>query len=291
MQIKPMRNYGVDLTEKSLSGTLLALGITDRTVSQMTQAEKEILRYITTLNQARVAMGDFADNIESPANQMKILNNLLTECKVAISSLFINTFAKILPYINAFLMVIKNIAYSLATLFGIEIRDYNSGISGLGEDFVGIEDGANGAADAVKELKRQTLRFDQINNLTEDNSKNNGYGSGGISGGIDQRLLDAITGYDNKMKDIKSKAQEISENIMKWLGFTSETDATTGEISWKFDHITGGTVLGALAVGGTIFLGIKKIFDIVKKIVGINPSKDHYLVTYLVVVKVSKVLI
>lgn len=62
-QSKPMRSFGIDVTQQSMQPILEELGITDRSVKQMSQAEKEILRYITTLRQARVAMGDFANTI------------------------------------------------------------------------------------------------------------------------------------------------------------------------------------------------------------------------------------
>ena len=53
------------------------------------------------------------------------------------------------------------------------------------------------------------------------------------------------------------KATEIRDRIMEWLGFTKEIDPLTGEVGFKFDHITSGTVLGALVVGGGIYKGIK----------------------------------
>lgn len=61
-QTKPLRAYGVDVTQQSMQPILGELGI-DKSVKEMSQAEKEILRYIATLRQARVAMGDFANTI------------------------------------------------------------------------------------------------------------------------------------------------------------------------------------------------------------------------------------
>lgn len=127
--------------------------------------------------------------------------------------------SNILPYANAFLMVIKEVSNAIATMFGIELKDYNSGIASQEGIYDGIADSADDANKAVKELKRQTLGFDEIHNINENN--NNGSGTS-VNGGIDQRLLDAITGYDNGMDKVRMKATEIRDKIMEWLGFTKE---------------------------------------------------------------------
>ena len=62
------------------------------------------------------------------------------------------------------------------------------------------------------------------------------------------------------------KATKIRDNVMEWLGFTKQIDEETGDVSFKFDHITSGTVLGALAVGGIIYSGVKGIANFLKRI-------------------------
>jgi len=233
-QTKPLRSYGIDVTQSSLQPIAESLGITE-SVKNMSQAEKEILRYIATLKQAKIAMGDLANTVESPSNQLKIFRQQLVEAKVALSSLFIGTFSKILPYANAILMVIKEVSKAIADMFGIELKDYNSGIASQEGIYDGIADSADDASSAVKELKRQTLGFDEIHNINEN--KDSGSNSGGTSGGIDQRLLDAIQGYDNGMDKVRMKASEIRDKIMEWLGFTKEIDPLTGEVSFKFKGI------------------------------------------------------
>ena len=230
-QTKPLRSYGIDVTQNSMQPILNKLGITDRSIKQMSQAEKEILRYLTTLEQAKIAMGDFANTIESPANQMKIFKQQLVETKVAVTSLFMGTFANILPYANAFLMVIKEISKSIAAMFGINLSDFNTGIASSEDAYVDLEDSVNDATDAVKELKRQTLGFDQINNINENKNSGNAVS---VSGGVDKRLLDAIKGYDNGMEQVRMKATEIRDRIMEWLGFTKQINPLTGEIDFKY---------------------------------------------------------
>lgn len=247
-QTKPLRNYGIDVTQTSMQPILEKLGITDRSIKEMSQAEKEILRYIATLEQAQVAMGDMANTIESPSNQLKIFKQQLVEVKVALSSLFMGLFGEILPYANAFLMVIKELAESLAIMLGIELTDYNSGIASSEDAYTDLEESINGATEAAKELKRQTLGFDQIHNISENKDNSNSLTP---SGGIDKRLLDAIKGYDNGMAKVKMKATEIRDRIMDWLGFTKEVDETTGEVSFKL---------------GEGYTNLEKILDLVKYI-------------------------
>ena len=267
-QTKPLRSYGIDVTQSTMQPLLESLGINDRTVKDLSQGEKEILRYLASLKQAKVAMGDFANTIESPSNQLKVFKNQLTEAKVALSSLFIGSFSKILPYANALLMVIKEVTKAIGMMFGIKLEDYNSGIADSSEAFTNLEDSIDGATDSVKQLKRQTLGFDQINNINEN--KDSGSGTS-INGGIDQRLLDAIYGYDNGMDKVRMKATEIRDKIMEWLGFTKQIDPLTSEISWKLDgsNSTMGKLITSLkkvvkygkeAVSG-VFKVIKKDFD------------------------------
>lgn len=61
-QTKPVRNYGLDITQTSMQPILNELGI-DKQVKELSQAEKMILRYIAVLKQGQVAMGDFANTI------------------------------------------------------------------------------------------------------------------------------------------------------------------------------------------------------------------------------------
>lgn len=271
-QTKPLRYYGIDITQTSLNPILAELGINDRTINQMSQAEKELLRYIAALKQARASMGDFADTIESPANQLKIFRQQLAETRAAWGNLFMGMFANILPYVNGIIMVLKHLAKAIGSVFGIDVRDYNTGLSSTEEIYDGINESAGNATKATKELKRQILGFDQINNLTTPSNTGSGTGNGAGSGLIDNRILSAIKGYDNLMNDVEMKAIRIRNSIMEWLGFTKLIDEETGEVSFKFDHITYGTILSGLAVGGGIVLGVKKIFTTIKSLLGLKAS-------------------
>ena len=273
-QTKPLRNYGIDVTQTSYKPLMEELGI-EKSVSELTQAEKEILRYISTLNQAKNAMGDFANTIESPANQLKVLKQQFYEMQQAIGQLFIGAFARILPYVNGIIMAIKAVAQAIASFFGIKMHDYNSRAVGYAEDIDTYNDSldnmagsANGASNAIKALKRQVLGFDQINNLTSPTPTSGSGGGGGVAGGIDERLLAALKSYENGMDNVRMKALDVRDAIMKWLGFTMLIDEETHKVSWVLtdSHSTMAKIFAALKKIVTYGKeAIKSVFNIIKE--------------------------
>lgn len=275
-QTKPLRSFGLDVTERSLTPVLESLGIDDRTVRELNQAEKQILRYIAVLRQSAVAHGDWANTIESPSNQLKIFKNQLVETSVALGRLFQSAFANVLPYVNAFLMVVKEVAKAIANFFGLDLGDYNSSIASVDTSYEDLSDNIDGATEATKKLKRETLSFDQIHNIDDPDTSGGGGGVSGI-GGVDQRLLDAIEGYDNGMDKVKMKATEIRDRIMEWLGFTKHVDAETGEVYFTYDGL-GKTLSnmwksfknlntqGKILVGLGLVVGATKLWNVSKKL-------------------------
>jgi hypothetical protein len=249
-QTKPLRNYGLDVTQQTLAPLASELGIT-RSVKQLSQAEKMILRYIAVLRQASSAHGDFAKTIESPANQLKVFKQQFVELKTAIGNLFQGMLGQILPYVNGVLMVIKELIKAIGSLFGFKVSSSSTNLA----DQTGIEDlntGLGGAVGSAKELKAQLMGFDEINNITTDTGSS---GSGGVSStGIDSKLLNALSEYDNLMEKVKMKATDIRDKIMDWLGFTKVINPLTGEVSWK------------LREGWT---NLKKIWTIIKGLIGL----------------------
>lgn len=240
-QTKPLRSYGIDITETTLQSTLDKLknsnsSLANMQVSTMSQAEKQILRYISVLEQAEVAQGDFANTIDSPANQLKIFKDQITETGVAVGNLFIEPLQKLLTFANTVVIVIKQVANAIASLFGIKIKDYNTGIASLADAYDDVGDSAGGASKKVKELQRQVLAFDNINNINEPKDNKNGSGSGSDSG-INQALLDALKGYDNGLDRVRLKAQKIADTIMSWLGFTYDAETETWKFGKAYDNL------------------------------------------------------
>ena len=90
-QTKPLRNYGIDVTQTSFKPIMEELGL-EKSVNELTQAEKEVLRYISTLRQAGNAMGDFANTINCGFKLKNLKENFVNLCKKGVNIL-LNIFA------------------------------------------------------------------------------------------------------------------------------------------------------------------------------------------------------
>ena len=268
-QTRPIRSVtGADITQNTLQQTLDQLGI-EKAVNQLSFAEKRLLIIISLTQQLSKATNDFGRTIESPANQMRILNEQWQRLTRAVGNVFLPILAKVLPYLNAILMVLTEIISLIAGLFGYKEEDYDY-FSGMADSVLDLEEGLDGASESAKKLKQGLRGFDKLNVITTPTTTSTSAGAGGISSDILKTYDDAYASYMSKLDNVKMKATEIRDSIMEWLGFTKEIDSETGDISFKFDHITGGTVLGALGVGGIIFTGIKTIGSVFSKLTGLK---------------------
>lgn len=197
---------------------------------------------------------------------MRVFNEQTQRLTRALGNMFLPILQKNLPYLNAFLMVLTEIVNWLATLFGYDEDMFSGFASGVGDitnDFIDLGNSLDNANKSAKKLKQGLRGFDKLNVITTPTS---GVGNVGVGSGINPKIMEAFNKsmkeYENRLEKVQMKATKIRDNVMEWLGFTKEVDEETGKVSFKFDHITGGTVLGALAVGGIIFNGVKKIYNL-----------------------------
>lgn len=272
-QTKPARSIGGDITQSTLQTTLDKAGI-DRSITQLSYAEKRLVIITTLLGQLKNATDDWGKTLDSPANQTRILSEQWERLTRALGNIFLPIVYKILPYVNGILMVLTEIAKIIgnimAKIFGFKPEDLDFG-SGVGQDLDIFGEKADNATAKTEKLKKSVMglrSFDKIINISTP--KNDGSGAGAGATGISSDILNmankAMDSYNKKLKNVKLQATEIRDKIMEWLGFTKIVDEKTREVSFKFDHITKGTVLGGLAVGGIIYKGISKIFKILSKL-------------------------
>ena len=270
-QTKPARRLGADITQTTLQQTLGDLGI-DRSVVNLTYAEKRLLIVISLTRQLTQATNDWGRTLESPANQMRILNEQFSRLTREVGNVFLPILSKILPYLNAIVMVLTEIIAIIARLFGYKKEDYDY-FQTMADDIDDFGAGVGDATSKVEKLKRGLRGFDKLNNITTPSASSGGVG-GGMGTGIDPELMDAFNkAYDEyfkKISKVEMKATKIRDRIMEWLGFQKNVDEETEDVYFTFEKITGGTILGALGVGGTIFAGLKAIFGIFSKITGIK---------------------
>ena len=238
---------GVSVLETSVQTTLDTIGV-DAYVEDMNDAEKAIARVISMEYQLMSSQGDLARTIEAPANQMRIMGEQINMLARNIGNVLLPVVAKILPYLNAILIVLNAIISALARLVGYKegmfdtfeesnTIDYFDGVGSA------IEGVGNKAAKTAKQL--QGLRgFDKLNVIkSPTETGGGGGGAGGGVGGINPNLLKAFNDmadqYKMKLESVKTKATEIAEKILGWLGFSKRINEETGKTEWYFSGLSG----------------------------------------------------
>ena len=189
---------GADITQNTLQNTLDTMGI-ERAVSQLSFAEKRLLIIISLTQQLNQATNDFGKTIESPANQTRILNEQWHRLTRAVGNVFMPILAKILPYLNAILMVLTEIINLVASLFGFNIEDFDYGVAGTSDAFLDMKDSIDGASESAKKLKSGLRGFDKLNVISTPSSGSSG---GGAGGGIDPKIEDAFNNAFKKYNDM-----------------------------------------------------------------------------------------
>lgn len=244
---RAVRKYGMDIRTTTLQQTALTYGITDQ-VESMNEANRMALRYLTMIDQANNAinqyssdtdkasgtMGDFARNIETPANQIRIFKEQITQLGRAIGNLFLPVLAKVLPYINGIIMALRTLINFLSSLLGFSNKfggEFSGAADSASKSVGGIGDAAGAAAN---EMKKLTAPFDELNILSEETSK--GAGVGGISADdiLDPKLAEAIANSQLQIENIKMRANEIRDSILDMLGLEIDAEGNVAAVVGGF---------------------------------------------------------
>lgn len=224
-ELEPLRRLGYDLSVARLQQEAYRLGI-EKTVTQMTQAEKAQLRYYAIMTQVTASHTDMARTIESPANQMRVLQAQITMTARAIGDLFIPILNKVLPYVIAFTKVVRRAAEAVAQLLGVTLStvdysDTSSALSGLSDDNENLSDSFEDADEKAKEFKKTILGFDEINAL-RDNSDlyKNKKDEEDLFGDINVPLptYDFLEGYlGSRAEEIADKMIQKIKDLVNWV--------------------------------------------------------------------------
>ncbi len=276
---RAVRKYGLDLRMATLESTALAYGL-QIDADSTSEANRQALRYLTIIRQSRVATGDFAKTIESPANQLRIMKEQFAQLARAIGTLFLPVLQKILPYLNGIIMAIRTILQFLAQV--LKIKDISFG--GMTDSAKEMDNSINAAGDSVDKLKKKvkqlTAPFDELNILQENTDSSSGdSGSGLGSDTLDPTLAKAIEDLNVKLEETRMKANEVRDAILEFLGISKDEngkltlDATQLETnlinkfpSWTktitafFDNWNG-IAAGVKAVWDALGTSLKSVFQ------------------------------
>ena len=252
-QTRPLRTYGLDLTQATLKEWALNQGI-EANFKTMTQAEKAMLRYQYVMANTAAAQGDFKRTQDSWHNQITMLKENFKALGAVVGGGLINAFKPFIKVLNAVLQKVISFAEmvtnALGSIFGWRYEaSKGAGISGLADDIGSASDGmddlsnaagnagkntggiAKNAKKAKKEIQQATRAFDELKVISKQSKdkgsgsgsggSGGGSGSGGSGGGDTGKLVKTDTIYKDfvsNIKDLEGLGIEIRKALVKAVG-------------------------------------------------------------------------
>lgn len=225
-QVKGLKTWGINLSVAQLRETALAHGITLST-AKMTEQQKATLRYITIMEKTKNVQGDLARTIVSPANAMRILNNQLVLLKRAFGQIVSVLVAKFIPYVQAAVKAITQLAESVAKAFGYKLPDIDySKMQSLSSSANDLDENLTDSTKSAKKLKKTLAGFDEINQLADFSDSTSDLNSalgGGLPGDFGLDLSQYAYDFDgdlvtNKVRDVIKKILGIGGFLLLVLG-------------------------------------------------------------------------
>lgn len=269
-QSRAVRSLGIDITNATLQEYAYNYGL-DQAISKMNQATKAQLRLLAILDQSKVAYGDLANTIQSPANQIRMLQQNVSNLGRVFGNLFLPILQKVLPYINGVTIAVQRLFTWIGSLIGIKFDSINSSMGGMSDEMYDLVDGSEdlttgiGNADkAAKKLNKTLQGWHEINNISTKEDSGSDSGSVGYGGGspiLDDEITKALADYEKAWNDafsrMENKAQTIADKLGKYLEPVKKIiqDFAIG------DYFQAGKDTSALVVGIFNFIAdaIKKV--------------------------------
>lgn len=276
--IAPLRRYGLDLTQATLSEWAMKNGL-DANIKSMTQAEKVLLRYNYVMANTQAAQGDFAKTANTWANSVRVLKQEFQAWGSIIGSVVINALKPFVQALNKVMLKVisftRTVADALGAIFGwtIEISGRGSTVDGM-EDIAGgvgdIGDSADESNKKAQKLKKTLLSIDEIHALDDNSDSGSGGGSGsggsgggGAGSGVDSSLKKTdglLEKYKSSIKDLYSLGKYIGDALasamesIDWQKIYRKADNfgkgladfLNGLISPRLFYDLGATIAGSL---------------------------------------------
>lgn len=288
-QTRPLRDYGLDLTQATLKEWAMKQGL-DSDIESMSQAEKTMLRYQYVLANTQTAQGDFARTADSWANQIRILKQSFEQLGSVIGGALINAFKPFVKALNSVLLVVisfvTKVTNALGAIFGWKYEDSGAGLadnfSDAAESADDVADSTGQAAKNIDKMNKGIRQFDELKLITtNDGSGKKGSGgsgggaSGGASGGKLVKTDTIFKNYESDIKNLKQLGKYISDALSKamesinWDKIYSKAknfgkglaDFLNGLINPRLFGNVGKTIAGALNTAIYATLSFGQTFD------------------------------
>lgn len=243
-EVEPIRKAGFTIVDSQLKVTAANYGIAYS--SQAASEElKSYLRYLTLVDQAHAQglIGTYAKEMNTAEGLLRTLRQQLKSLANELGSLFLPILVRVLPYVQAFVSLIRDAIAELAALFGVDLQpvDFSGISSGLdaGADSAeNMADSLGDAGEAAKELKRYLAGFDELNVLPDQSKNSASSGSlGGIGagGGAYAGMFDIDKLWDESIfKNINSQVDELKEKLKSVLKVVAIIGATF--LGWRISQ-------------------------------------------------------
>lgn len=210
-ETEPLKALGILVDENTVKQVAYSEGIAQNG-AELTQQQKVLARYVAILKQTGNAQGDLARTIDSPANQLRLLKNQVSQLGLAFSNFLMPVISALLPYITAFVKVITSALNTLAKFMGLKSTNASNETAKISSNVGALGSGLDDANKKAKKLKGTLASFDEMNVLQDNSTDSSSTGSGGASaGGLDFDLGE----YDAHLDWVNSKTDAIAENIKK----------------------------------------------------------------------------
>lgn len=251
-QTKAVTSVGIAVQQASLQELAYQLGI-EKSVQNMTQAEKTYLRYIQIMRSTTQMQGDLGRTIITPTNAIRLLRTQIALLGRAVGEIFIPIIMKAIPYLVALTEMAKTAAQSIAALLGFNMKDFEAGSDGIisvGDAFEDMSDQANGARSSIN---RTLAAFDDLN-VVENRSKGSGGGVEFDAGDWTKLLsgYDMLKDYTSKIKDQVTEAKKQLEKmvpVLKTVGIVIGGLVIIGKLAKIISNIS--IIKGAISGIGT----------------------------------------
>lgn len=237
-EVEPIRKAGFTIVDSQLKVTAANYGIAYS--SQAASEElKSYLRYLTLVNQAQAQglIGTYAKEMNTAEGLLRTLRQQLKSLANELGSLFLPILVRVLPYVQAFVSLIRDAIAALAALFGVDIQpvDFSGISSGLDAGANSAENMADSLGDAgneAKKLKQYLAGFDELNVMPQTTNASAAGALGGLGGGAYAGMFDIGKLWDEEIfKNINSQVDELKEKLKDILEGAAAIG--TAFLSWK----------------------------------------------------------
>lgn len=174
-ETETLKRFGIVMTEANLSAFALSQGI-NKSLKNMTQAEKVQLRYAYVMQQTSLAQGDFAKTSDSWANQTRILSERWKEFLSIAGNGLIKLLTPALKAINELMQQLIEGISILADYFGFAFEA--TATKGVSDMESAMEDYAEATEQAKKAQDKLLGGYDKLNVISKNKTTDNNASSG-----------------------------------------------------------------------------------------------------------------